>query len=250
MIAALVRGLDVLTLLAERGGLRVDTLAADLDLPLSTAYRYVGTLCRSGFLEEVDGTYVPGGRLLRLARVGNRHDSLVRSAQPILRSLVTETQETALLTVRAGTMALCLDRAESPRPVRLSLDTGALRPLYAGASAKILLAFAPDAVVGEVLEGELPALTPHTPRRHELPRQLRAIRGQGYAVTHGELDPHAVGVAVAIPSGVEPVCSLSVAGPATRLDEQTVRRVLDRLREAARALASLLAVPGSGEGSS
>ncbi len=250
MIATLARGLDVLALLAERGGLRVDTLAADLDLPLSTAYRYVGTLCRSGFVEEVNGTYVPGGRLLRLARVGNRHDSLVRLAQPILRSLVAETHETALLTVRAGTMALCLDRAESPRPVRLSLDPGALRPLYAGASAKVLLAFAPDAVVAEILQRELPALTPHTPRRSELPRQLRAIRAEGHAVTRGELDPHAVGVAIAILSDDGLVCSLSVAGPATRLEEPTVRRVLDRLREAARNLTSLLALPGNGGGPS
>jgi len=240
VIASLERGLNILSTLAEHGGARVDTLAADLDLPLSTTYRYMRTLVRAGYLDEVDGTYVPGGRLLRLARLSDRHDHLVRLAKPSLRRLAEATQETVLFTVRAGTLALCLDRVESLRPVRLSFDVGALRPLHAGASAKILLAFAPDAVVAEILHGRLESFTPRTPTAETLPGQLLQIRGARQAVTYGELDPHAVGLAVPVLLRDGVVYALSVAGPASRLTRPAVRAALPHLHEAERTLTARL----------
>jgi DNA-binding IclR family transcriptional regulator len=53
--SALGRGLALLVALSQRGEARVDELAAEAGLPLSTAYRYLRQLREEGFAIENGG---------------------------------------------------------------------------------------------------------------------------------------------------------------------------------------------------
>jgi DNA-binding IclR family transcriptional regulator len=248
-LESLARGLQVLSIVVSNGVQRADAVASASGLPLSTTYRYIGTLVEAGFLIDLGGSYAPGPRVLEISRAGNRYRQLVEIAQPTLRQMVKQTGETALLTVRSGTSALCLDRVESPQPVRLSFEPGALMPLYAGASGKVLLAYAPAPLIEEVLGGVTP-LTENTPSPSQLRRDLEQIREQGYTITDGELDVQVIGAAAAIFVGREMVGAVTVAGPSFRLTTAQLEQIVTCVRDGAatigRGLAGAAATAGAG----
>ncbi len=234
------KGLHVLGAVANNGPMRVDTIAEETELPVSSVYRYARDLVAAGFLESDEGIYRPGERLAQMARVTDWTGHLSQLGLPILIELAHESGETSMLAVRVGRSALVLDRVESSQAMRLSFQRGSLRMLYAGASAKVLLAYAPPTVVDDVLAHSMVKLTQNTPTAVSLRRQLANVRTNGYAVTYGEVDTHAVGVSVPIFHGPAFVCGLSVAGPAHRLDEKRIRRVLSLIQAAGEQLSLTL----------
>jgi DNA-binding IclR family transcriptional regulator len=236
----LSRGLDVLRATVESEG-RVETVADDLGLPRSTVYRYIKTLCVAGFLEERSGQYVPGIRLLQLAQRDHWHQRVSEIAEPVLQKLVEKTEETSFLLVRVGRQAVCPLSIESMRRVRLAaFPRESVWPLHAGATAKVLLAFAPARLVDDVIASGLERLTDRTPDVRRLRRDLEEIRARGVAVSRGELDPDATAVAAPVFWQGEIVCSVSVAGPTSRLDTDRLPEIETSVRRAADEIAGAL----------
>ncbi|QIZ38843.1 IclR family transcriptional regulator [Saccharopolyspora sp. ASAGF58] len=240
--SSFARGLDVLAAVVDGGPQRVEEISRRTGLPTSSVYRFLRTLVAAGFLEPDDGVYRVGARLARSGEGGN--ERLRELALPLLRRLVEQTSETALLTVRVGRSALVVESVDSPHSMRVSFTRGHLRPLHAGASAKALLAFAPAEVADEVLKHGMERFTPNTPTKSALCRQLETIRQQRYVISHGEVDQHAVAIGVPVMRGGELVCAFSVAGPEHRLDGSRARAELRALQAAAAQLEAALDDPG------
>ena len=78
--------------------------------------------------------------------------------------LVDETGETAVVVRRIGLSSVCLHQVESDEALRVTLEPGAMSPLYAGAPGRVLLAFAPTEVLDEVLAQDLRRGSPTTRR--------------------------------------------------------------------------------------
>ena len=238
--SALTTGLQILDCVAERGQLRAIEIADAAGLPLSTTHRYLRQLRESGHLYEVDGYYCLGHRLSAGAsRRATGH--LVRVADPWLHHLTDATGEAAILTVRVATTALCLDRIMPSRRYLLSFQRGSVRPLYAGASATVLLAHAPGDIIDAVMRGARRKFTPNTPDMTMLPGRLAQIREQGFAVTYGEMDPHMVGVAAPAFRHDTCVCGLSIAGPEERLSGAALDSAIEKVLKAAQQLSERLA---------
>lgn len=240
--SSLARGLQILDVVASRGRLRVDEIAGRVELPLSTVYRYVRQLRESGYLYEVDGFYSLGARFSTgQQRRGTGH--LVRVAEPVLRRLRDRTGEAALLTVRVRTAALCLDRVMPQRRYLLSFQRGSVRPLYAGASATPLLAFAPAEVIEEITGGPLRRITANTPDRTTLHRELATIRERGFVVSRGAVDPQMTGVGAPVFRGESCICALSAVGPHRALEggrlDAAIAAVLEASGELSRGLDSI-----------
>lgn len=238
--ASFRRGLSVLIGVAEAGEARADELADDLGLPLSTVYRYLRTLRELDLVEERDRSYVPGWRLLELAGQDVARTRLVELGHSVLRELSRATGETAVLTVRAGTRAVCLRQVESSHQVRTAFHIGQLLPLYAGAGQRMLLAHAPPTVVRRVLEQPQWQATDRTLTPTTILRELEGIRRSGYVVSRGELSEGAVAVAVPVWAEGEVVCSLAVAGPEGRCGPGWVPQARAALTAAAARLAGSL----------
>jgi DNA-binding IclR family transcriptional regulator len=243
------RGLNVLISVAESGETRVEQIAADAGIPVSTVYRYLRTLRELDLVEERSGTYAAGWRLLELSGQHLTHTRLVELGHPLLQELTDATGETAVLTVRVGSQAMCLRQTQSPYPVRMAFRINQLLPLYAGAGQRILLAHAPRPVIDRVLSRPMRTITDRTPDRARLAREMARIRTSGFLISHGELNDGAVAVAVPVTATGEVVCALTVAGPEARCRPAWQRQARTRLRAAAVRLAEILehgAEPRSG----
>lgn len=238
--ASFTRGINVLIAIAESGEIRADEIAVEVGVPLSTVYRYLRTLRELDLVEERDTSYVPGWRLLELSGQDLAYIRLVELGHSFLRELAEATGETAVLTVRAGTHAVCLRQVESQQPDRMAFKIGQLLPLYAGAGQRMLLAHAPAPVVDRVLRQPLRHFTEHTLDRAAIVRELERIRRQGYLVSHGEIADGAIAVAVPVFAGGEIVCSLAVAGPASRCGSRWQTNARRTLTDAADRLIQVL----------
>ena len=157
------KALRILTLLGEsRCELSAADIARSLALPRSTAYRHILALKSQGLVEEDPGTgrLRLGARLLQLAG-GVRRQGLVEVALPQMERLVAETGETVILAGLHGTSGICLERVEGHHALRVSHERGAIFPLHAGATGKVLLA-APILTGADRIVAALGASAPST----------------------------------------------------------------------------------------
>jgi DNA-binding IclR family transcriptional regulator len=225
----------------ETGPARADQLAETAAIPLSTAYRYLRTLRRHGFVTEASGLVAPGPLLAPASgRIGR--GELVTIASPALKHLAELTGETAVLAVRAGLHAVCVHQVESDHAVRLAFRIGEPLPLYAGAGQRTLLAHAPPEVIQAVLAGELEQFTPNTPTAANLARRLDSARLTGVATSRGEYSRGGVAIAAPVFCNGVIVCSLTAAGPDTRCGPRWQARTKPILQELSERLGADLEV--------
>ena len=241
------RAIDVLLLFDDSSPvLSAVEVARRLNMSRSTTYRYLQSLRSYDLLEEDDehGGFRLGPRVFELARVARKGLGLSEIALPVMHELGEQVDEAVLLTRRSGDQVVCVERVESSHPIRLSYERGHLLPLHAGASAKVLLAFAEPAEIEQVLaHHKLDRFTDATViDRRKLAAQLKDIRDQGYAISDGEVDTGVRGIAAPILQADGRVTAgLSVAGPAFRLTSERLPDVIAAVRAAAAKISDRLA---------
>jgi DNA-binding IclR family transcriptional regulator len=225
------RGLRILLTVADRDAIRADELSTLLDTPLSTVYRYLRTLAEFGFVERSGTQYRLGPRLLIGGGANVTTAALVQAADPVLRMLAEETGETAVLMRRIGLTAVCLAVAQPPAPLRVAIEAGAVYPLHLGAIPLVLLAYAPQEVVDELLT-DVRAEHRDALDEAELRSALAEIAGSGIARSEGDMIPGAVALAVPVMREDGIAASIGVAGPVSRCGLAWRTRVARLLPEA------------------
>jgi DNA-binding IclR family transcriptional regulator len=117
----------------------------------------------------------------------------------------------------------------------VSYERGRAMPLYRGATSKIILAYLPQPQLKQLWTTERKTLVAAglPDDFTQLGKALRAIREVGHCITEGEVDPDAVGFAVALRDGEHLLGSLSVVMPAAALTAPLRKTTLTRLQSAA-----------------
>lgn len=222
-IQSVDRALQILDILARRGGAGVSELADEMGIHKSTAFRLLSALEGRGMVQQSTsrGKYQVGVGVLRLASSMSRRMSIVQQARPTLERLADDLAETVNLAVRRSRYAVNIDQAMGPSPLATHDWIGNLTPLHATASGKILIATLSaderDLLLGP---GPLPRHTGATiVERDQLEDELHQVNATGLAMTHGELEVGLNAVAVAVRDyRDEVVGSISVSGPALRFE--------------------------------
>jgi IclR family transcriptional regulator, KDG regulon repressor len=223
---SLKRGLDILTCFDQQNEqLSAQQIAALLEVPLSTVYRYLEILTEQQFLtkDPANKLYHLGTTMLRLVRLAGNELPVVTAATPYMEALARDTDETVFLTVLVNYRSVCVKKIESKRRVRLTIDEGTHQALHAGASSRILLAYQSDRFFEQWLASEgMPRFTDHTICDPQTMKQeIERIRVQGYTASDGETDEGAMAVAAPVfGSSGKLRAGLSVAGPSERLTGQ------------------------------
>jgi DNA-binding IclR family transcriptional regulator len=235
------RGLRLLLTVADRGEVRADELSSTLDMPLSTVYRYLRTLGDFGFVDRHGGQFRIGPKLLIGTGSNVSSERLIRHADGPLRMLVQEMGETGIVVRRIGLSSVCLHTVESDDALRVTLEPGAVSPLYAGAPGRVLLAFAPSEVLDEVLAQDLVRITDTTPTEEALHAGLGGIVMSGFGISEGEFIDGSVSIAAPVFREDGIVGAIGLIGPAFRCDEAWRAKASRLVVEAARTINAALA---------
>ena len=219
-VRSIQRALDVLSLLSEeRPLIAIRDIVAATGLAKTTVIRIVQTLEQSGLLWATNAGYMAGPGLWRWAHLARRGWELPPETQRLMRELAASERETVNVYVVRDIVRICIAQQESPQALRHVVQVGDELPLWAGASAKVLLRGASAATLERVVRS--------SPWGEE---HLERLRGwideaaqQGYAVSHGERDAGLSAVAVPIlgRSGTV-VAALTLSGPTVRFTGERV----------------------------
>ncbi|SHI55883.1 DNA-binding transcriptional regulator, IclR family [Nocardiopsis flavescens] len=245
-VRSVMRAIDMLDLFDERN-LRYTTreLVERTGLAKTTVLRLVGTLEQRGLLwTGPDGRIAAGPGLLRWARLAHAVWQVPEAARAVMRELVADTAETVNLYVRADAVRVCVAQEEGPQRLRHVVNTGDEMVLWGGAASKVLLIGADDATLLRVA-----AASPYGPAHVDrLRAQVRDAGERGHAVSHGEREHGASGVAAPVfgRTGQTPVAALAVGGPTARFTDAAVRGFTGSVVRAARRISEIGLDPTGG----
>jgi DNA-binding IclR family transcriptional regulator len=238
------RVLQVLLAFSEqRPFASISELAEEVGVPLSTCYRYVGLLREMGLIDEGDrGRYYVTSQIMHVARAAQVASPLRKLAEPILTRIESQINETVMLMQRFHSIVLCVESAISSRSFKLVFEPGYAFTLGTAASGKLLLAVMPKSE-REAFIAERAASDPKFAQlRAQLEEDLPRYAEQGWASSSGEIETGVWAVATLIRNGAAPVATLSVAGPAFRIDEQEQARILGLLVDGAAEISQALSI--------
>jgi DNA-binding IclR family transcriptional regulator len=242
-VAAVDEAIKLLFLVAGQPGLGLTELARRSGITKARAFRLLTTLEQRDLVKRRGdpATYFLSFQALHLGAAAHAQNDLLQCVREPIERLGRRFNETVAVRVREGLETVSVARWESTQSLRVHGEVGQRHRLYAGASSKLLLAFAPPDVLEAVLAMDRERLTPKTPvARAALLREIKLVRERGYSLSFGEREPDTGGMAVPIRDGSgEVVAALVISMPASRMAgrEQEFLQVLSvEAQEASRRL--------------
>lgn len=183
----------VLDVLERSGEASAAALAAALGEPLSSIYRLLQSLTKTGWVDRSSrrGAYRLGLSLITIGGLVEDHLDIREASLPSLRELVKATGVTSFLCVRLGPRAVCLERIEGYAVQSLAMRLGGSLPLYAGAAPRAVFAFLPAAEQSAILQDTSQQLRDDPPRPDdkEIFADIALIRATGYSVSDADVTP-------------------------------------------------------------
>ncbi|MCJ7606020.1 MAG: IclR family transcriptional regulator [Dehalococcoidales bacterium] len=160
----------------------------------------------------------------------NTHDYLITSALDEMKHLSEKYGETMTLGLLSGIQYIHLHEVQSPSNLKVIESGPPVRPLFMGATTRVLMAQLPPAELRIVLNNTtFREVTPNTlTDKKDLKSRLEIVKSQGYETSYGETVPGALCIAAPINSYVLPAV-ISVVGPENRLEprrEDATRELL------------------------
>lgn len=220
-----------LQLLISLGGSRREMTLSEIATSVrghpSTTYRLLAALEKYGFARRDPraGRFSLGLRLAELGHLALARIELRTLARPTLQRLMEVTEETIHLMLLDGDTGIYIDRVESPQRVRVASSLGDRQHLHSSGVGKAVLAFLDGEKLNRVIRARLPRFTANTITSEAgLRRHLAEVKRRGYAFDDCEQEEgvRCVGAPVFDHTG-QVIASISIAGPAYRVDLQQLR---------------------------
>ena len=243
-LAGLEKGLAVVEAFAEKQGpITVTDAAAFANVSRASARRCLRTLEQLGYAEHDGKHFRLAPRALRLGHAYLVSTPLVRIAQPIIEAASERTRRSVSIAVLDTNRVAIVARSYVQRSLSSGLGVGSWLPAYCSANGRILLSGLPDAAVERLLRNTRRSkLTLRTiVGIPEIMKEVRAIRGRGYATNDEEVELGLWTIAVALRdrSGAV-VASLSMSGIGSAAERKNLIKALPDLQGAAIQLSSML----------
>ncbi|EIZ80116.1 IclR family transcriptional regulator [Novosphingobium sp. Rr 2-17] len=227
----------------------VEAIASRLQLSTSTAYQYVGSLVKAGFLVPgIAGIYMIGPAVTVFDRTVRMTDPLTCVGRDVLRQLVDDSGERAIgLTCRLYHQRVICIHQYAPRPPDLGISYERGRPmsLLAGASSKVILAHLPVRTQRSFFDADTQSFVAAGlgPDWKAFKSQMLAIRRTDALLSIGEVVPGAMGIAAPI-MGMEKAVlgsiGLVVEEQAIQADPERLQRLKMLVAQAGEAVGAAL----------
>lgn len=190
IVKSVIKALDILEVLSNKGEQGVSEIARQLTLDRSTTFRIISTLKSKGYLcqNPENKKYSNSFKLFEMGNHVVHNMGLKKEAFPFLRDLAEKTHEAVNIAVRHDKSVIYIDKIESNSTIKVDLNIGRRVPLYCTGLGKIFLAFLPEDAVKALLSPEpFKQFTPQTlTDLKSIRSELILIRSQGYALDNEE----------------------------------------------------------------
>ncbi len=184
-VPALDKGLDILEALSQsRVPLSINDLAARLRRTRSEIFRMLDNLEQRAYIarDPASGAYSLTLRLYELAHTHTPVDQLLKAAHRPMYQLSDAIRESCHLSVLSRDMLVVIAAAESPEPVRFSVEVGySVRPLLT-VSGTLLVAFLGEAEQQPFLQADSVYAAMSSKRRTALRTEFALILQQRYHI--------------------------------------------------------------------
>ena len=168
-------------------------LSTSLGFSPATVQRILQVLKSYEFVRQDPQTrqYFVGNIFYRFLENLNSSNNLSRIGRRFMEEVALTTLETVHLNIIQEKTRICVDSIESPQVLKAGMPIGNQSPLYAGASAKCLLAFCEEGFKTDYFKTTtLEPVTDNTIiQPDKLNKELKKIKKQGYALSLGERTP-------------------------------------------------------------
>jgi IclR family KDG regulon transcriptional repressor len=216
-----------------------------LGLSKSSLQRILNTLVMNGFLEKDNKkkTYKLGMELYYLGKLVEEHSHLLTTAKPYLKDLRDQFGENVYLNIIENHERKCIAFEEKKHDLMTISYIGQTSPLYAGASAKLLLAFLPSDKIKQYLqETELISMTESTiTNKEKLEEELYNIQEKGYAISFGERVSGVCSISAPIRNRWdEVIAGISISAPLVRVNDSIIDDFISSIKEVANQISNKL----------
>jgi IclR family acetate operon transcriptional repressor len=228
-------------LVAGKGPMTLSDLASCTALPKTTAFRYLYTLRASGFVEYDERTerYLIGPRVAVSAPLPDHAERIREVAQPTMRRLQRQFNETVNLGIRDGQDIVYIDMVGSTRLLHTEAKIGKRDPLHSTALGKAILLTMGSTEVDRSVPRRMMARTPHTiTDRDRFFDELALSAQRHYALDmeENELGARCVAAAICAPGSGAAIAAISISGPSQLMTMDTLDRMGRALARSARSI--------------
>ena len=221
----------------SRSVINVDIISDELGLSKPTSYRYLKELVSAELLQRLSGTsgdYTLGSKIAILDYISRTTDPLVQISIPFMQDIVERTEFSCLLTHLNYESCIDLHDEIFKNTVLLSYGRGCPRPVFAGSSAKIMMAYLPKQQILDYYRRYSTELSNvgSTLDENEFLNKMKKIKKQGYYFSNGELDPQIAGLSVPVKfSSKEPPLALTLLASKNRFEFVNLQKLISILQE-------------------
>ncbi len=223
----------------EPNGLSNADISRRLNIPKSSASYILRTLETRGYLNRnpESGKYRVGLKVLSLSRGALTGIDVRDVALPIMRQLMKQTHLTCHLAILDGPMAVYIEKVEPEGFIKMDTWVGRRMPVHATSVGKSLVAhIAREHLEKIIAERGMEKRTPRTiTTLPKLFKELEKVRELGYSVDDEEnnMGARCVGAPVFNQDG-QIEAALGLSGTINQVNTQTMPRILEHLKDAAR----------------
>jgi DNA-binding IclR family transcriptional regulator len=228
----------------EPEGLSNAEISRKLQIPKSSASYILRTLVRRSYLnrDPQTGKYRVGLKILSLSRGALSGLDVREVALPIMRHLMEKTNLTCHLAILDGPEAVYIEKVEPQGFIKMDTWVGRRMRVHATSVGKALVAYIPQDRLEKILSSGMEKRTSKTITT--IPRflkELDRVRAQGHAVDDEEnnMGARCVGAPIFNQTGAIEA-SLGLSGTTQHVNAQTMPRIVEALKDAARHISMQL----------
>lgn len=217
-VGTLKKGLDILWLIIERGGMNVQEIMGELPYNRSTMYRLISTLEQNDFIYKTENNeYVVSSRLVETIK--GRKSLLDFESNPKLLAASErfreETGETIYVGILRGEHVIATHVIPGSYSTRTHFEKGEELPALVSAVGKTILAGKDENEIQPLLQ-EYP-----DEDQEKWLSELRIVSIQGYALDNEETEAGVRCIAAPILYDGSVIGAIAISGPSARLSEET-----------------------------
>ena len=240
-VRSVERALDLLLCFTLKASWAMTELAGHVGLHKSTVHRMLATLEDKGFIERdpITERYQLGLKVWELSANLAPESDQSTMWQKEMERLRDQLGETVSIYVRSGVERIRIQSVQSNEPVRRVAPVGARFPLYAGASSKVLIAFASPVEQHEIWQHPSWQLREGS-SMETYESELLEVVEQGYAVSFEERESGVSAICVPIYGrDNEVIAALAVSGPSSRLTLELMKEFAPMLQGSAKRMSMM-----------